>query len=136
MVEGLAARGRPFDELHGSVHSNAFLVSRYQERDRSLRLAPARGKMIERGGERAGDRPLHVDRAAAVERAVGDLAGERRMGPFHLLARRHHVGVTCEREVRALLADAGIKVFDRRRAGLGEGDAMDLEARRFQHAFD
>src|SRR5258708_3422910 len=70
MVEGLAARGRPFDELHGSVHSNAFLVSRYQERDRSLRLAPARGKMIERGGERAGDLALQVDRAAAVERAV------------------------------------------------------------------
>src|SRR5262249_60046242 len=48
----------------------------------------------------------------------------------------HHVGVTCEREVLALLADAGIKVFDRRRAGFAEGDAKDLEARPFQHAFD
>src|SRR5262249_39652038 len=98
MVEGLAALGRPLDELHRAVHRDAFLVSGDQERDRPLRPAAARGEMIECGGERAGDRPLHVDRAAAVERAVGDLAGERRVGPFRLLARRHHVGVTGERE--------------------------------------
>src|ERR1700745_4405593 len=75
MVESLPAPDCPFDELHRSVHRDAFLVSGDQERDRSLRFAPARGKMIERGGERAGDRPFHVDRAAAIKRAVGDLAG-------------------------------------------------------------
>src|SRR4030088_1431727 len=53
------------------------------------------------GGPGQGDRTFHIHRAAAIERAVGDLAGKRRVGPFRLLARRHHVGVAGENEVRA-----------------------------------
>src|SRR5262249_18398303 len=45
-------------------------------------------------------------------------------------------GLTCDGGVGVGAAEGGIKIFDRRRAGLGEGDAMDLEACRFEHAFD
>ena len=136
MVKGLAALGRPFDELHRSIYRDAFLVSGDQERDRALRPASACAEVIEDGGERAGDRPFHVDGAAAVERAIGDFAGKGWMGPFRLLAGRHHVDVAGESEVRACRADPGIKVFDRRGAGLGKGDAMDRKACPFQRAFD
>jgi len=136
MVEGFAALGRPFEQFHRPVHGDAFLVAGDQEGDRSLGLAAARGKVIERGGQRTGDRPFHIDRAAAIERAVGDLAGKRRVGPFRLLARRHHVGVAGEDEMRADTADAGIEVLDRGRARFGEGDAMDVEADGFQNTFD
>ena len=58
------------------------------------------------------------------------------MGPFPLLARRHDVGMAGEDQMGAGAADAGIEVFNRRGTGLGEGDAMDLEARRLQRALD
>ena len=101
MVEGFAALGRPFEQLHRAVHGDAFLVAGDQEGDRPLGLAAARGEVIERGGQRTGDRALHIDRAAAIERAVGDLARKRRVSPCRLLARRHHVGVAGEDEMRA-----------------------------------
>ncbi len=78
MVELFAARGRPFQELGGAVDRDAFLVAGDQERDRALRLAAVRGEMIERRRDLAGDRALHVDGAAAVQHAVGDVARERR----------------------------------------------------------
>src|SRR5262245_32598930 len=136
MVECLAALGRPLQQLHGAVHGDAFLVAGDQERDGALRRPTVRSEVIERGSERAGDRALHIYRAAAVERAAYDLAGERRVAPFRLVARRNHVGVPGEDEVRARAADTGIEVFHRRRAGLGESDAMDLESRALQHALD
>src|SRR4029453_14618869 len=98
MVEDLAAVGRPFDELHGSVHRDAFLVSGDQERDRALRPASACAEVIERGGARAGERAFYVDGAGAVERAIGYFGGKRWTGPFRLLAWRHHVDVARERE--------------------------------------
>ena len=136
MVKGLAALGRPFDELHRSIHRDAFLVSGDQERDRSFRPASACAEVIEDGGKRAGDRPFHIDGAAAIERAVGDFAGKGRMGPLRLLARRHYVDVSGESEMWACGADAGIQIFDRRRTRLCKGDAMGRKARSFQHAFD
>ncbi len=136
MVECLPALGRPLQELHGAVHRDALLVAGDQERDGALRRPTVRGEMIERGGERAGDRALHVHRATAVERAACDLAGERRMAPFRLVARRHDVGVAGEDEMRGGVAEAGVEVLDRRRAGLRESDAMDLESRSLEHALD
>ena len=63
-------------------------------------LPPRGGEMIEHRRQHAGDRALHVDGAAAEQDAVGDLAGERRMPPARLVARRHHVGMAGEDEMR------------------------------------
>ncbi len=136
MVEGSAALGRPLQELDGSVDRDALLVAGDEKGDRPLRPSAAGDEVIERGGERAGHGALHVDRAASVERAVDDLAGERRMAPSRRVARRHHVGVPGEDEVRGCAADAGVEVFDRLRAGLGEGYAVNLEACDLQHPLD
>ena len=87
------------------------------------------GEIVERRRDGAGDRALHVDRAAAVERVADDLAGERRLRPGGVVAGRHHVGVAGEHEMRRAGADAGVEVLDRRGAGLREGDAVDREAR-------
>ena len=63
-------------------------------------LAAVRGEMVERRRDLAGDRALHVDRAAAVEHAVVDVAGERRVRPRLRIAGRHHVGVAGEHQMR------------------------------------
>ena len=136
MIEDLAARGRPFEQLHRAVDRDALLVAGDEEGDRALRLAAVRGEIVEARRHRAGDGALHVDGAAAVERVAHDLAGERRMRPFRFLARRHHVGVAGEHEMRALGADAGVEVFHRRRAGFLERDAVDREARVPQQRLD
>ena len=46
------------------------------------------------------------------------------------------VDVAGEREVRACGADAGVEVFHRCGARVGEGDAVHRKTCRFQHAFD
>ena len=89
------------------------------------------GEIVERGGHRAGDAAFHIHRAAAEELAVCDLAGERRMRPAFHLARRHHVGMPGEDDVRRGGADTRIKIFDVGGAGLAEGHAMHGEAGAF-----
>ena len=95
-----------------------------------------RRQMIEAGRHRAGQRPLHVDRAAAVERVAGDGGRERRMGPARVVAGRHHVGMAREGEVGRCGPDAGVKVLHRRGAGFREGHAVDREARALERAFE
>ena len=99
-----------------------------------LRLAAIGGKMIERRGDEAGDAALHVDGAAAVKPVAGDLAGKRRM----LHAASSPGGTTsvwpANIEIGLCRADAGVKVFDRRGAGLGEGHAVHGKSRLRQHA--
>ena len=124
MVELLAARGRPLQQLDGAVDRDAFLVAGDQERDRAFRLAAVGREVVERRGDLAGDRAFHVDRAAAVEHAFVDLARERRMAPARLVARRHHVGMAGEHQMRRGGADARVEIFHRIGAGLLEGDAM------------
>src|SRR6202042_2717443 len=96
------------------------------------------GEMFQHGGDTAGDAALHVDGAAAIEQAVLHLAGERAVAPRAFVARRHHGGMAGKANVRTTVADPGIEVFDVRRAGLTEGDAMYRKAGRgedsFQHA--
>ncbi len=89
--------------------------------------------VFERGGDEGGDASLHVDGAAAVEGAVADLARKRRYGPGGLVAGRHDVGVAGERKMRPAGAEAGVKVVDVGRAGLGEYQPMAGEARRLKH---
>jgi hypothetical protein len=140
MVEFFAARRRPLQKLDGAVDGDVFLVAGDQERDRALaviaRLAAMRGEMREHGRDAAGDAALHVDRTAAVEKAAPDLAGKRAMAPGGLVARRHHVGMAGEGDVRRLVTDTGVEIVDIGGAGLGEGDAVHLEADRFKNVFE
>ena len=92
--------------------------------------------MVEHGGHAAGDAAFHVDGAASIEKAVLHLARERAVGPCGLIARRHHVGMAGKADVRRRGADAGIEVVDVGGAGFAEGDAMDLEAGRFQDVLE
>ena len=136
VIEFLAALRRPFQKLHGAVDRDAFLVAGDEERDRALRLAAVGCEIVERRCDLARDRALHVDRAAAVEHVARDLARERRMRPLRLIARRHHVGVAGQHQMRRRGADARVEILDRVGAGLLEGDAMHREARALEHRLD
>lgn len=59
-----------------------------------------------------------------MQHAVLHLAGERADAPGGLVARRHHVGVAGEGDVRAFGADARIEVVDVGGAVLAEGHAV------------
>src|SRR3984893_11436227 len=136
VVEFLAARRRPLQQLDGAVDGDVFLVAGDQERDRAFWLAAVCGKIVQHRRDAAGNAALHVDSAAAVEKAVPDLARERTMAPGALVARRHHVGMSGEGYVRSGAADAGIEVVDIGSAGFAEGDAMHLEAGAFEYVFE
>src|SRR5450432_1795607 len=85
VVEGLAARRRPLQELDGAVDGDAFLIAGDEKRDRAFavgsRLAAMGRQMRKHGRDAAGDAALHVDRAAPIEEAVLDLAGKRAVAP-------------------------------------------------------
>ena len=136
MVEFLAARCRPLQQLDGAVDGDVFLVAGDQERDRPLWLAVMGREIFQHRGDAAGDAALHVDGAAPVQKAVLDVARERAMGPGALVARRHHVGMSGKGDVRRRGADAGIEIVDIGGAGFAEGDAMHLEAGGFQNGFE
>ena len=104
MVEALAARQRPIDELDRAVDGGALLVAGQQKRDRALERA-ARDE-AQGGGERGGDPALHVGDAAAPQRALGERRRERRKAPARRVAGRHDVGVAGEDEVRRVAAEA------------------------------
>ena len=112
MVEFLAARRHPLQQLDGAVDGDVFLVAGDQERDRAFWLAAIVGEILQHRGDAAGDAALHVDRAAAVQQAVLHLAGERAMRPGGFVARRHHVGMAGKGDVRRFSADAGIEIVD------------------------
>src|SRR5262249_17028066 len=99
MIELFAARLRPGEQLHRAVDGDALLVAGDQERDRALGFAAARGEMVEYGRDLAGNRAFHVDGAAAIENAVDDLGGERRLSPARRVAGRHDVGMAGEHEM-------------------------------------
>src|SRR5947209_12165266 len=136
MIEFLAARRGPLQKFYGTVDRDVFLIARDQKRDRAFRRAAIRGQVVERCCDAAGDPALHVDRAAAMEHAVLYLAGERAMRPCTLVARRYHVGMAGEGEMRRATADPGIEIFDVCRAGLAERDAVHLEAGALEHIFE
>src|SRR5262245_38037780 len=134
MLEDFSPFGRPFEKLHRSVYRDALLVTRDQERDRSFWAPAVCGEVIERRGQRTGDRPLHVNGAAAVERAVGELAGRWRLRPVRLFTWRQNIDVAGESKVRACRTDARIEVFNVRGPGLREGNAVHIKPRGFEHA--
>ncbi len=140
MVEFLAARGDPLQQLDGAVDGNVFLVAGDQKRDRAFavlaRLAAMGGEMVKHRRDAAGNAALHVDRAAAIEKPVLHLARERAMAPGALISRRHHIGMPGKGDVRGSVADAGIEVVDVCGAGFAEGDAMHLEAGALEDIFE
>ena len=95
-------------------------------------LAAIVGEIFQHRRDAAGDAALHVDGAAAVQKAVLDVARERAVGPCGLVAGRHHVGMSGKGDVRRRVADAGIEIVDIGGAGFAEGDAVHLEAGAFQ----
>ena len=103
MVEFLAALGSPFQQLRRAVDGDALFVAGDEEGDRPLRPAAIGGEMVEHRGDHAGDAAFHVDGAAAIQHAAGEVAGKRRMRPRACLARRHHVGVAGEQRFGAAL---------------------------------
>ena len=130
VIENLTTLGRPFQQLYRAVDRDAFLVAGDEQRERAFfRLAAVGGKMLERSGDETSDAALHIDCAAPIKRVARDVTAERRMPPCRLVARRHHVGVPGEHQIRPCVADAGIKVVDRRGAGLGEGGTMHGKSR-------
>ena len=93
------------------------------------------GEVVEDRRDGAGDAALHVYCAAAIELFAGGLTSEWRMLPCCLVARRNHVGMTGEDEVRGRRSDAGVEIFDGVGAGFTECHPMDSEAGGLQCLF-
>src|SRR5262249_18416123 len=70
----------------------------------------------ERRDEEAGDRALHVDRAASEQLEARALGRERRMRPGGFLACRYDIGVPGEGGMLLSLADARAEIGDVRSA--------------------
>ena len=84
------------------------------------------------GGREAGDGALHVGRAATMQHAVAKYAAERIVAPLLRVARRHHVGMAREAEMRRVVADAREEIVDRRVPGLLEPQPLAAETERLQ----
>ena len=86
------------------------------------------------GGDEGGDPALHVDRAAAVEQAAAHLGRERVARPA--LARRHHVEMAGEGEMRRAGAARREQILDRPVRRLAGDEAVDREAERRQRRLE
>src|SRR5882724_12471024 len=136
MVELLATRRRPLQQLDGAIDGEVFLVAGDQERDRTFAVfsgfAAMIGEILQHRRDTTGDAALHVDSTAAIEEAVLDVAGKRAVAPCAFIAWWHHVGMAGESDVRARASDPRIEIVDIGGAGFAEGDAMHLEAGAFE----
>src|SRR5437899_9532080 len=112
MIEFLAALGAPLQKLDGAVDGDVLFVAGDQERNRALWLAAVVVQILQHRSDAAGDAALHVDRAAAIEETVLDLAGERAVRPRRLVAGRYHIGMSGKGDVRRLGADPGVEIVD------------------------
>ena len=65
-VDDLAALSQPFQHLFRAVDRDPLLVAGDQETDRAGETVAAHGQKPLGGGDKGGDRPLHVHRAAAA----------------------------------------------------------------------
>ena len=128
MVRLLAVGRHPLEHLARAVDGGAFLVPGDEQADRARDVVALGLGEIEGGCGEAGDGALHVGSAPSVKRAVLDHPGEGRIGPQALIARRHHVGMPGEADMRRPRADAGEEIVDRRRAVLAESEPPAVEA--------
>ncbi len=136
MVEPLAPRLRPGEELDRAVDRRSLLVAGDQEGDRAGKSRTARVEKSQRRGEHAGDAALHVHGAAPIEHAVGDGTGERPTAPGGGIARRHHVGMAGKQQAWATRADPGVEILDVGRPVSGENRTGDGKSRLGEHPVD
>src|SRR3546814_16084156 len=71
-VRYMAVRFHPFQKLHRAEGGRALLVSGDDEAERAVMVADPPG-----GGDKGGDRALHVNRATAMAHAARELPGAR-----------------------------------------------------------
>ena len=135
MVEALALRLCPIEQLDGAVDGRTLLVAGDEKADRAGEIRMP-GEVCQRRRHHAGDAALHVGGAAAEELAAFDDAAERVVAPARDVARRHDVGVTCEHEVRVADPEAGIEVLDVRRPFGRKHRPVHLEAGVAEHLRD
>ncbi len=103
-IRDVLVRRHPVQHAPCAVQLRAFLVPGDEQADRpGGKASPARQALRHRVHE-GGDRALHVAGAAPVQRAVDHRALERRHPPA--LARRHHVGMAGEAQMRRTVAEA------------------------------
>src|SRR3546814_16876194 len=79
------------------------------------------------GGDKGGDRALHVHRATAMEHAARDLPGERLLRPA--MADRHDVSMAGKGKMAAARPTSREQILDRSIGSLAERHPPDLKAR-------
>src|SRR5947209_8580713 len=67
MVQFLAARRQPLQQLDGAIDGDVFFIPGDQERDRAFQLAAIVVEIIQHRRDAAGDAALHVDSAPAIQ---------------------------------------------------------------------
>ena len=97
-VVGADGVGLVLHEVLGAVRAARLLVGDTGVDERALRAEAGRGQLLHGHGHRA-RQVEHVDRAAAPQPAVDDLARERIVLPA-LLVHGHHVGVAEQAQAR------------------------------------
>ncbi len=125
-IQPFASIGQPFKHLDGAVDGRPLLVPGDQQADRPIQRP--RLQVAADGGDEAGDRCLHVAGASPNQAAVADLGSEGVDGPIGDVARRNHVGVAGEAEVRRRLADSGVQIVYGRRPGRREAQTVTIES--------
>ena len=80
--------------------------------------------MASNGSYKARDRALHVDGPAPIKCAIENDALKGIRVPRRKVARRHHIRVPREAEIRTFTTKPRIEIFHVRRARLGELHAM------------
>src|SRR5262249_61064264 len=76
MIRTLAMLLHPLQHLARAVDRHALLVSGDEQADGAVDVPTPRLGIVERGCGEAGDRPLHVRCASAVEAAAGEPRGK------------------------------------------------------------
>src|SRR6185437_174943 len=92
-IEAMALVLGPFEDAGRAVDAVGLLVIGDRERDTA-----GRRRFAQRRDE-GGDAGLHVDRAAAVEHAIGDLRSERLVRRRLAFSGRREIGVAVEEQL-------------------------------------
>ena len=126
----LATFAHQVDQSARAVNRRTFLVSGYDEADRS-----GISRDIGHCRDHRGNRALHIHRAASIEQIALLFGREGRAGPA--LARRHHIKMPGKGEMLRPFRPAPDReqIFDRAVGFLTLHETVDLEAKRLQHRF-
>ena len=131
VVEPLAAASECLDDLDGPVAGIAFLIGGQQQCDRARMAGMGLDEDFD-GGDKSGQRGLHVGRAAPVEHAVALGGFERIRLPLLQRTGRDDIGMAREAEQRSARATSRPEVAGITRIDALEGEADSCEAFRDQ----